>query len=255
MRGFGGKRMVVGVGNLLREPGKLHRAEADDAGQRLAVEEAAVDPHQRVGMLRRDLDMIAEDVVVADAERADAGRFAVARLQGRHEAPAVRRGRAQFVERGVVARRDEAAVCGVERWLGDQRALQQVDIAAVRADAVQRRGEMRRHPDLRGAAEHRLQRHRLREPGADLREVARPAPPHREAGKRALQVRGGLERLARAAARDPLPDEPRHGVQPRADFGRVGRRRGQRVAERARPGTRHGAVHRVEQTPGAGARR
>ena len=90
MRGLGGERMGAGLDHPARLRVEVGRVEADDAGQRLAVGEAAVRRHQPVGVPRRDLDMIAEHGIVADLERRDAGRLAVARLQRRDGAAAVR---------------------------------------------------------------------------------------------------------------------------------------------------------------------
>ena len=47
---------------------EVGRIEADNPGKSLAVRESAVLGHQLVGMLRRNLDMIAEHSVVPDAE-------------------------------------------------------------------------------------------------------------------------------------------------------------------------------------------
>src|SRR3546814_3255575 len=57
--------------------------ETHHARERLAVGEAAVGLHQRVGVARGHLDMIAEDVVVADLERGDARPCAIIRLEAR----------------------------------------------------------------------------------------------------------------------------------------------------------------------------
>ena len=70
VRGLGGERMRAGLDHAARFFVQLGRVEADDAGQRLAMGEAAVGRHQPVGVPGRDLDMIAEHGVVADLERA-----------------------------------------------------------------------------------------------------------------------------------------------------------------------------------------
>ena len=71
MRGLGGERVAAGLDHPARFLVQLGRIEADDAGQRLAMGEAAVGAHQLVGMPRRDFDMVAEHGVVADLQRAD----------------------------------------------------------------------------------------------------------------------------------------------------------------------------------------
>ena len=65
---------------------------------------------QLLAVLRGHLDEIAQHVVVADLERADAGLVRVARLQRRDHAARFIAQRARLVERGVVARAHEAAV-------------------------------------------------------------------------------------------------------------------------------------------------
>ena len=74
---------------------QVGRIEADHAGQRLAVGEAAVRRHQPVGVPGRHLDMIAEHRIVPDLQRRDAGRVAISRLERRDRPPAIRRRRAQ----------------------------------------------------------------------------------------------------------------------------------------------------------------
>ena len=68
---------------------EVRRIEPDDAGQRLAVGEAAVRRHQPVGMLGGHLDMITEYGIMADLERRDARRFAIARLERGNRTAAV----------------------------------------------------------------------------------------------------------------------------------------------------------------------
>src|SRR4051795_9442991 len=93
---------------------KLGGVEADDSGERLAVGEAAVGRHEPLGVPGGDFDMIAEDRVVADLERADAGGVAVARLE---------RGYGAATIGSRVAQRVETLVIG----LGDIAALRRID--------------------------------------------------------------------------------------------------------------------------------
>src|SRR3546814_13524126 len=78
--------------------------------------------------------MMAGDVVVADLGRGGARRCAIIRLEARDRAPAPRPGRAQIVERGVVALGDIAAVAGIDRWRGDERPRVEIDQRAVAAE-------------------------------------------------------------------------------------------------------------------------
>ena len=95
MRGFGGERVRAGLDDAARFLVQFGRIEADHAGERLAMGEAAVGRHQPVGVPGRHFDVIAEHRIVPDLERADAGRVAIARLERGDGAAAVRGGVAQ----------------------------------------------------------------------------------------------------------------------------------------------------------------
>ena len=113
--GLGGERVRAGLDHAARLAVEVGRIEAHHPGQGLAVGEAAVGGHQPVGVARGDFDMIAEHGVVADLERGDAGRLAVARFKRGDGAAAVAADVAQRVERGVIAFGDIAALGRVER--------------------------------------------------------------------------------------------------------------------------------------------
>ena len=66
----------------------------------------------------RDLDVIAEDLVVADLERGDFRALDLARLEARDPALAVALDRAQLVEFGGIAFADEAAFLQEHRRVG-----------------------------------------------------------------------------------------------------------------------------------------
>src|SRR3546814_15897768 len=87
MRGLGGERVRARLPDLERGLVQIGGVETHHARERLAVGEAAVGLHQRVGVARGHLDMIAEDVVVADLERGDARPCAVIRLERSEERP------------------------------------------------------------------------------------------------------------------------------------------------------------------------
>src|SRR3546814_16804875 len=70
-RSLGGERGRARLPDLERGLVQIGGVETHHARERLAVGEAAVGLHQRVGVARGHLDMIAEDVVVADLERGD----------------------------------------------------------------------------------------------------------------------------------------------------------------------------------------
>ena len=80
---FKPERAVGGAGDALFEIGEFGGGEAHLARERLAVDEGRVQRrgHQLVAVLRRDLDEIAEHVVVADLQSANLRLVGVARLQ------------------------------------------------------------------------------------------------------------------------------------------------------------------------------
>ena len=254
VRRLGRERVVARLRDPRRQSLELGRAEADDAGERLAVDEAGVG-EQGVGDARRDLDVIAENVVVADLEGRDPGLGAQPRLERRDQPPPVVGGGAQLVERGVVALGDEPAASDVERRLGHQRRAQRLDRAAMRADAPKRRGQQRwRRQPLR-PRQRILQGQRQRERVAYRGKVARTTAPEREPRQRALEVGPRLQRLARPLADDGGIDEPRDEVEPRADRADVGQRCSEIVGERPRAAARDGQVDAREQAPGAASAR
>jgi hypothetical protein len=77
-----GQCAVAGGDDALLEIGKLGGGEAHRAGHRLAMDEGRIGP-QLLAVLRVDLDVVAQNVIVAELERGDAGRRGVARLQRR----------------------------------------------------------------------------------------------------------------------------------------------------------------------------
>ncbi len=119
-----GQRLVGRRGDPAFELGQLDRRVAHRRGQGLAMDEALADLR---GLRGRHLDVVAEHVVVTDFERR-------ARRSRRHSAPAIRRPGAGFrrVSRGARrararSPRDEAAIAGIERKLGSERAAEAID--------------------------------------------------------------------------------------------------------------------------------
>ena len=110
VRRFSGQRMSPGFDHPPRLLVQLWRVETNDAGERLAMREAAVGRHQSVGMPRRDFDVIAEHGIVPDLERRDSGQLAVPVLERGNCPATIRRGRPQGIERGVIALGDVAAL-------------------------------------------------------------------------------------------------------------------------------------------------
>ena len=224
---------------------KLGRVEADDAGERLAVGEAAVGRHQLVGMPRGHFDMIAENGVVPDLERADGGRIAIARFERGNCTAAVRCRIAQRVQIGVIAFRDVSALRGVDRRRGDQRARQLVDQTLVTAELRQKCVEQRRPVGL--GLQLAPERIRRGQPVAKQREVARAPAAGRQPRERPRDVGHGLERHPNSLAADCIFVQPGDKRQPLLDrcAGRSAARRCLRTAAGGRPRSGSGRSRRA----------
>jgi hypothetical protein len=87
-RQFQPQRPVRRIGDAGFEAGEFRGGEADLAGERLAVDEGRVPRrgHEFIAVLRRDLDKIAEHIVVADFQTPNLGFLRITRLQGCHHA-------------------------------------------------------------------------------------------------------------------------------------------------------------------------
>ena len=113
---FQRERALGGAGDLAFELAEFDRRVAHRARHRLAVHKIGAELASELFYIRgRHLDVIADDVVVADAQRGDADRLGIARLQRRDRTPAVIAQFAQLIELGGVTRRDKAAVARKER--------------------------------------------------------------------------------------------------------------------------------------------
>ena len=114
------QRLVGRAGDPRLQLAELHGRVAHGAREGLAVNEGL---GQRLGPLRRHLDVVAEHVVVAHLEGVDPGLGAVAGLQLADQAPAVVAQLHHLVERLIVAARDHAAVPDAGRRALHQRWL------------------------------------------------------------------------------------------------------------------------------------
>ena len=123
---FERQRAVGGIGDLGLERAKLGGGEAHLAGGGLAMDEGRVErrAHELVAVLRRDVDEIAEHIVVPDFQRADAGGLGIAHLQRGDDAARFVAQRTRFVERRFVAGAHKAAVAAERRQFVGQRAGQ-----------------------------------------------------------------------------------------------------------------------------------
>ena len=213
MRGFGGERMVAGLGNRRCQRRQVDTAEAHHAGERLAVDQPRIGAQQRIGELCRDFDMIAEHAIVTDFQRRHPGFAAQPGFERHHRAAPVARGFAQRIEPGIMPRRDRAAGGGIVRRFGDQRAPQRLDKPAMLPDAGQCRGQQRRRHQRR-RRQHGLQRQRQRQPVAHLAKITRCPAPHRQPAKRPRHIGHGGQRLAHPAAADTVFGKPADQIKP-----------------------------------------
>ena len=252
MRQLGGDGVNARLRHAARRLVQIRRVEADDPRERLAVGKARFGCHQRIGMFRRHLDMIAEHAVVADLERGDAGAVAILRLQRGNRLAPVARGFAQRVERMIIALGDIAALRRIDRRRFDQRAGQLVDERAMTVESRQQPREQRRQAGtLRQAL---AQQPRAAQRIAKLGEVARPPAPRDEAAERTPRVGQRAERGAEIAAPQRIARETVDKVEPVEDRGLVGERAREIVGEQARARRGHRAVDRAEQAAIARAR-
>ena len=214
------ERAVAGIGDFGFDLAEFGGGEADLAGQRLAMNEGRVQRrrHQFVAMLRRDLDEIAQHVVVADFQAFDAGVVGIARL---HRGDDEARGVAQvagLVQRGFIAFAHETAVAFDQRQLLGQRALEF-------ARQLARRAAQRRHHRgevLRRIVQLAKPRQRLigsEDAVAQAGEIARAAASHRQPRQRARHVGGRAQRGADVVAHRGVRDEDRDRIEPPRDRG------------------------------------
>ena len=199
---------------------EVGRVEAHDAGQSLAMGETRIRCHQRIGMFGLHLDMIAEHAIMLDAERGNAGFLAVARLQCRDRLTAFAALAAQYVELGIIALGDIAALCAVDRRGRDQRALQKVNQRLMAGEGGEQAFEQARC--RRDPTEHRMERLALLKPVTQLAQIARASAPGDQPAKRPADIGQGAQCGAHPVAQRSVALEQRDEVEPfinRRDIG------------------------------------
>src|SRR5215472_3813787 len=223
-------------GDLRFQLAKFGGGEADLPGGGLAMNEGGVEwrGHQLFAVLRRNINEIAEHIVVPDFQRANAGGFGVAHLQARDHAPRFVAQRARPIERRCVAGADKAAVAPqmwqlvsehLAQFLGERGvALAQLlcdfrDIARQVGQARESRREVRRGKDA----------------VANGAEIARPAAADDDTRQCARQIRCAFEPRAQIAARRGIGGECRHRVEPMTDLDWIAQGRGEPLRQKPRP--------------------
>ena len=121
---FDRQRLVGGIGDAAFEIGKFGRGEAHGVRHRLAVDEAGLRVRRlrhRRGIAGGDFDEIAEDVVVLDLQRPDAGLLGILQLQAGDDATRLVAQCPDLVELGVGAVAQEAAIAFQQRQFVGER--------------------------------------------------------------------------------------------------------------------------------------
>ena len=125
---------------------QLGRDEALGVGQGLLARVVGGDGGEIGGA---DLDVVAEDLVVADLERLDAGAFLLAALESGEPFLALDRGGAKFLQRGMVSGADEAAFLEQDGRVVGQRARVEIGQIGQRRDFLAEFAQGRRRDDSR----------------------------------------------------------------------------------------------------------
>ena len=193
-----------------------------------------------LGLRARELDRVAEDAVVAHAQRAQPGALALARLE-RIEIGMPLIGRAAHrVDVGIDTVADVADVRLAARRRGrivDERALE-------------RRPHLRERALLGlGEGLDVVHRQRRSERRAQRRELARAAAGQHQARQDPLEIAHAAQRLAQPRAAAVGLEPARHLVLARGDRGRVEQRLADALREQPAPHRRAGAVDHLEQRP------
>ena len=200
---------------------------------------------QSFALRLRHFDKVAEEIVVLDLDLPELGEFAIACLQGSDNAPALVAQRAGFVERCVVAHRNEIAGAAIERQVRCERRGQRLRDAAI--DFVKgglRQRDLTRQIIAGNEPRHFIGRHK---PGAHCLQVARAAAAERQPRQGAHEVRRVFQPLAHITAQVAILDQESHAGKPlrnRCDFHEW---RGETLRQKPRPCRRNRAIDRRQK--------
>ena len=248
---LGRQRVAPGLGDPARLLVQGKRIEPHCPGHGLAMGEAAVGRHQRIGAGGGNLDEIAQHPVVADLQRDDPGLVAVLRLEHGNRPPGIAGYPSELVERVIVTLGDIAALPALGRRRRHQRAGEQVGQRAVPGQPRQQGIEQRRAIGL--ALQVIMDPPRLAQPVAQLPQVAWTAPPGDDPAQRPADIRQCPQHRAQIAAQQGIAVQPLDQRQPRFDSPGIGQRRGQVFGQLPRPGPGDAAVDRLDQAAAAAA--
>ena len=233
--------LVFGVEDLALVVLQLGRGEALGVDQSLL---ALVVGGGQVLVGLGDFDVVAEDVVEADLQRLDAGAGALAGLDLGDDLAAIAAKVAQFVEIGVAAGADGAAIGQVDgRLVGD--GLQ--DAVAGFGDFVQTFVQIAQAGGSLGF-ESGFQRGDLFERAAQRQHVARVGGPHGDFGQQPLDIQDAAQLFAQFGAQYGLLEQLADRIQPAVDFGAVERWAEQTLAQQAAAHAGPGLIQDVQQS-------
>src|SRR6202035_5579247 len=190
----------------------------------------------------RHLQVVAEDPVVADLERRDAGALAFARLQAQNVALAVAGQRAEAVELGIDAGGDHASFVEDRRGSLFEEAL---ELGAEAGERIERGDlqEERRLPSCQLGEDRR----QLGEAVAEGRRLPRRQRSQDGAAEQALGVAGPRQALAQALAPRVVAGELADRLVAIGDRPGIAERAAQPVAQGPPPGGGDGAGEDGEQ--------
>src|SRR5580700_6480429 len=167
----------------------------------------------------RNLNVVAEDRVEFDLERADAGPPAFPLLDLCQHLFAVAREFAQFVKITIYARRNYAPIGETQRRLWHNRLLNAfAQVAEFVEQAMQSPQSLCRESSHRG-----LDSWNLRERCSQSQHIPWIRRLQRDAAQKALQVEHAVERTPQLLARDDLFYARFHGIKARIDFCQIER--------------------------------
>ncbi|MEZ4366926.1 MAG: hypothetical protein R2939_11635 [Kofleriaceae bacterium] len=239
-----GGQGVLGGQHPALELGQLRGDEALAGGHRLLAHEVRRHPRE---LALADLDVVAEDPVVADLEAGDARGLPLARLDGEDLLLAAVGQAPALIDLLIEARADDAAVLGQRRRIVDERGRQLGGEGGQgrRRQAVGGEQWRRLRPQPRGQGRQRQQR------VAQPAEVARRGHRQGRLASEALEVGDAVEGRAQRPAPVAVIVQIGHRVLAAMDGRHLGQRIEDPAAQAAGAGGGAGVVDDVEQRAAA----
>ena len=243
---FAGEGPVGGCRQVTFQFSKFGGGEPHRLRRCLAMNELFV-LHQLFSMCVANIDMIAEDIVVLDLERGNAGRLAITLLQGRNQPAAFIAKPAQLVQRRIKAAAYKSAVpCQQWRIIGKRRRqlCRQRGRSHHRGMQAVKFGRLVNADIARGGSDH------IRGGAKCLRkrqQVTRSAMPHRQSRQCTIDIGKPLEHGPQIVTKVRSSQIPGHQIQTAVDQLRVRQRRADACSQKTAAGRRHRHVDSCQQ--------